>query len=228
MVTLEPTETLVLGGGSRHEPAIDCSIQQSNELIVRTYVETPGSYSGNFATFNAEGNTTVHIPRVLAVGTPDALAKILGEPTSTIAIDWAAEELATALSIVTSHVQVVADSLCAANAQIADSYLKNMNRFEHSIRNWDDEFFSWVILGAELGDEWCSETLKSTFGVPAHDRQLDLLSRRVFNDRSTSPGSSVDAATDESATASNFCSNCGQKFATEVAKFCPACGSKRV
>lgn len=224
---LEPTDTVVLGGGRRNEPAVDCAIQKSGDLIARAYVETSGRYTGNFANFNADNGTTISVPRLLAIGTQENLDFLTGKPQSELTIDWEAEDLAAMTSIVTSHAKVVADEMCFANANIADSYLQDMSRFEHLLRNWDDDFFSWVILGADLGNKWCIDMLSTTFGVPNEAKQIALVRRRIFDESKSTVDESKEDPQERKDPANRFCSNCGRRFENLAEHFCPACGTSR-
>jgi hypothetical protein len=224
---MEPTDLLVVGGGSRFEPAVDCSIQMTEDIVARSYVEGPGMYSGNFAEFNSDGGTTAHVPRLLAIGAPTNLDLILGRPSNHLTLDWEQEDFSASGTIVTSHVEVVADGVCFANANIADSYLRDMSRHEHAIRNWDEDFFSWVILGSQLGNEWCTDMLSTTFGVPDNEKQCALLARRVFGEFSPATAEILEAPSSPRPVANNFCSQCGIKFETQEINFCPNCGQKR-
>lgn len=224
---LEPTDLLVVGGGSRIEPAVDCFIQIAEGLVARAYVEGPGMYSGNFAEFNSDGVTTAHVPRLLAIGAPTNLDLILGRNSNQLTLDWEQEDSSALVTIVTSHVEAVADGLCFANANIADSYLRDMSRREHAIRNWDEDFFSWMILGSQLGNEWCTDMLSTTFGVPDNGKQGALLARRVFGEFSPAKAEILEAPSAPRTVENNFCPQCGIRLETQEINFCPNCGQKR-
>ena len=223
VTSLAPSATILLGGGSPHEPAIDCAINPALPAIARVYVEKVGGYTGNFGSFNVGNETKVNLPRLLAIGPEHVLNAILGTPTSKVEIDWKQEAFQSMASIVTSHKVAVTDDLCRVNAQIADSYLKDISQVEHGIRNWDDHFFSWVLLGSQLNEPWCTEMIKTTFGVPDSAKQSSLISRRVFG----LPQSTVEVDDANMEALPTYCSQCGGKFIDLTSKFCSNCGHRR-
>jgi hypothetical protein len=223
VTSLSASSTIVLGGGSKSEPAVDCAISPATPTIARVFIEQAGQYTGNFGSFNEGNDADVSIPRLLTIGPEAVLETVFGTPSRVAQIDWQREDFLHESSLVTSHALVVADDLCHVNAEIADSYLQDISQDENRIRNWDEDFFSWILLGSQLEESWCSKMLETTFGVPDSAEQAELLSRRVF------------ALTVQKVTTgklpivgvANFCPECGSRFGDVNSKYCSNCGHPR-